>query len=485
MHVPSTDLLSRIPAETMLQHRVVPVKEEAQSFLLGTAGDLRQGLQKDLTFMLGKQVIPVPIGAAEIDAFLAEHLTAQTTSEKTTVQKRDVERSSISSSGFSNRTSVVQQVDALIQSAIERKASDIHIEPYEASFRVRYRMDGVLHEVGELPLQRKEAVISRLKIMARLDIAEKRRPQDGRIRFDHKGHAIDLRVSTLPTDFGEKVVLRILDKSSLDLDLEKLGFSPNELKAFRNTIHMPFGMILVTGPTGSGKTTTLYAALNELNSPSVNITTIEDPIEYNLQGINQTHVRSDIGFTFAQALRAFLRQDPNIIMLGEMRDKETVDIAVRAALTGHLVLSTIHTNDAPSTVVRLTDMGVEPFLVGASVKLVMAQRLVRKICTNCKSESAPDAQSVDRLKLENVPPHLFVGKGCEHCSGTGYRGRTALFEVMPITEEITQLITRRAAIYEIRNKAVEQGVRTLRTVAVEKMLAGITTIEEVLRETTS
>ncbi|MFK7849034.1 MAG: GspE/PulE family protein [Rhodothermales bacterium] len=481
MEFPPTLLLTRLPQETMRLYRIIPLKEDAQFFSLGVSKPPSIGLLRDLSFMLGKQVVPVQLPADEIESFLKKNLNSSTGDDAIPALAQKQSASLVAS--FSTCGSVVQQVDALIATAIEQNASDIHIEPYETVFRIRYRLDGVLHKVGELSLLQKSAVISRLKIMAALDIAEKRRPQDGRIRFDHDDKVIDLRVSTLPTVFGEKVVLRILDKSSLNLDLKMLGFSPVDLRSFRRTIHLPFGMVLVTGPTGSGKTTTLYAALNELNSREINITTIEDPIEYNLAGINQAHVRSDIGFTFAQALRAFLRQDPDVIMVGEMRDKETVDIAVRASLTGHLVLSTIHTNDASSTVVRLTDMGVEPFLVGASVKLVIAQRLVRRICDHCKTEAAPDEESMERLSFDGLPGHLCVGEGCEQCRGTGYQGRTALFEVMPITEQISEMITREAPGHEIRKKACEEGMRTLREVSTEKMLAGITTIEEVLRET--
>ncbi len=479
----STSLLSRIPRDMMLMHRVIPVREEAHLFSAGVDELPRHDLVRDLTFILGKHVALIQLPSAEIDTFIGCYLKDGNNLPTEKALQTVPGKSQPKPVCLNNRGSVVAQVDALISLGIERKASDIHIEPFEKTFRIRYRQDGVLYQVGELSLLQKDAVISRLKIMAALDIAEKRRPQDGRIRFEIAGKAIDLRVSTLPTDFGEKVVLRILDKSSLNLDLDMLGFSLADLHAFRHTIHMPYGMILVTGPTGSGKTTTLYAALNELNSPEVNITTIEDPIEYNLAGINQTHVRSDIGFTFAQALRAFLRQDPDIIMVGEMRDKETVDIAVRASLTGHLVLSTIHTNDAPSTVVRFIDMGVEPFLVGASVKLVIAQRLVRRICDHCKIQVPPESENIDRLRQHSLPAYLFTGAGCNLCNDTGYRGRTALFEVMSITEEISEMITRRAATHEIRKKARDQGMRTLREVSTEKMLAGVTTIEEVLRET--
>ncbi len=471
-------LFTRIPTELLRSHRVVPLKEEAEAIQFGVCMPPDAGLLDELAFLLGKEVMTVQMSAESIDALLSENLPEENGSpipEAQTVSSKLVP---------GNRGSVVQQVDALIASAIRQHASDIHIEPYETCFRVRYRLDGVLHSVCELVPDQRDAIISRLKIMSALDIAEKRRPQDGRIRFEHAGATIDLRVSTLPTDFGEKVVLRILDRSSLCLDLQMLGLSSADLDMVRDAIHLPFGMILVTGPTGSGKTTTLYAALNEMNNESINITTIEDPIEYNLWGINQTHVRADIGLTFAHALRTFLRQDPNVIMVGEMRDKETVEIAVRAALTGHLVLSTMHTNDAPSTVVRLMDMGVEPFLVADSVKLLVAQRLVRKICKECRSEYFPDSRLVDRLGIGGLPAYLFTGEGCEQCNGTGFRGRTAIFEVMSITEELAELITCRMPIQEIRKMACRQGMRTLREVAVEKMLAGVTTIHEVLRETT-
>ncbi|MEM9665207.1 MAG: GspE/PulE family protein [Bacteroidota bacterium] len=381
------------------------------------------------------------------------------------------------------RGTIVQQVDQIIQSAIEQQASDIHIEPYETLFRVRYRLDGVLHTVTELSLLQKDALISRLKIMAELDIAEKRRPQDGRIRFQQRGRTVDLRVSTLPTDFGEKVVLRILDKSHLTLRFESLGVDARHLRLLRQAIHRPYGMILVTGPTGSGKTTTLYAALSEINTDGVNITTIEDPIEYNLPGINQTHVRSDIGFTFAQALRAFLRQDPNVIMVGEIRDAETASIAVRAALTGHLVLSTLHTNDAPSTITRLVDMGVEPFLVASSVRLILAQRLVRRICSACKQEADPDPAVLEELGLTPGAHTYHQGVGCEACHGTGYSGRVGLFELLPVGEATAELIAQRVGLYELRAHARTLGLPMLREAALERAQAGQTTLEEVLRET--
>lgn len=380
-----------------------------------------------------------------------------------------------------DRGSVVQQINRIIYRAIDEGVSDIHFEIYEEYFRVRYRLDGVLQKVGELAIGQKDAIISRIKIMADLDIAEKRRPQDGRIRIDHKDYSVDVRVSTLPTDFGEKVVLRILDKGNQSLQLEALGFEEANLASFRRAIRYPYGMILVTGPTGSGKTTTLYSALNELNSEEVNITTIEDPIEYNLEGINQMHVRSDIGLDFSQALRSILRQDPNIIMVGEIRDRKTAEIAIRAALTGHLVFSTLHTNDAPSAVTRLLDMGIEPFLVASSVRLIMAQRLVRKICTSCKTQQSPDPDLMEQLNMRQEP--IAIGEGCETCNTRGYLGRIALIELLEMDSRLRELINDRSGASKVKQVAEKGGMTTLREAGIAKIKEGITTPSEVLRET--
>jgi len=377
--------------------------------------------------------------------------------------------------------SVIRQVDSIIEKAVNMEASDIHLEPYEQFFRVRYRLDGVLKVIGNLPVTQKEAVISRLKILARLDIAEKRRPQDGRINFERNGQDVDLRMSTLPTSFGEKIVLRILDKSQQSLNLASLGFESEELNRFRKAIHCPYGIILVTGPTGSGKTTTLYSALNELNTPEVNITTIEDPVEYNLEGINQIQVRSDIGITFSKALRAILRQDPNIIMVGEIRDRETAEIAIRAALTGHLVFSTLHTNDAPSAVARLLDMGVEPFLAASSIRLIMAQRLVRMVCEFCGTPSTLDKEMMKEFSLEMN--EVLTGAGCDKCNHTGYKGRTALVEVMTVSDKISELISGSGSISVIRDQAIKEGMQTLRKSGAEKIACQLTTPEEIFRET--
>lgn len=380
--------------------------------------------------------------------------------------------------------SIIKQVESIIQKAIEIGVSDIHIEPFEKSYRLRYRLDGVLQEVAQLPVSQKDALVSRVKIMSNLDIAEKRRPQDGRIKVrSKKGSDIDLRVSILPTHYGEKVVMRILDKSHLDLNLEALGFDGEILSNFRKGISNPYGMILVTGPTGSGKTTSLYAALNELNSEEVNITTIEDPIEYNLEGINQTQVHEEIDLTFANVLRSILRQDPNIIMVGEIRDKETAEIAIRSALTGHLVFSTLHTNDAASAVSRLTDMGVEPFLVASSVRLIMAQRLVRKICLDCQVSYTPDPIMLKDLGLEGVSFDYKKGEGCASCNGTGYKGRTALIELLVFDEVLASKIMENINSGELKEQAKNNGMITLREVGIQKIKAGLTTVEEIYRET--
>lgn len=382
---------------------------------------------------------------------------------------------------------VVKLVNSLLTDAIRKKASDIHIEPYEKTLRIRYRIDGVLYEIMKPPVKYKNAIASRIKIMSNLDIAERRLPQDGRIKAKIIGKEIDFRVSCLPTIFGEKIVLRILDKSNLQIDMTQLGFEPDQFEAFRKAIHQPYGMVLVTGPTGSGKTTTLYSALTELNKTERNISTVEDPVEYNLPGINQVQVHEAIGLTFSAALRAFLRQDPDIIMVGEIRDHETAEIAVKAALTGHLVLSTLHTNDAPSTITRLINMGVEPFLVASALNLALAQRLVRKLCDQCK---VIDNSVTPELLLDIGVPERYIdnfvcfkARGCPACNNTGYRGRIALYEVMPISEEIQELILANAPAAEIKKEAIRLGMKTLRASGINKIRDGITSIEEVLRAT--
>jgi type IV pilus assembly protein PilB len=386
---------------------------------------------------------------------------------------------------------VIKLTNVLLVDSLKRGASDIHIEPYEKEFRVRFRIDGILYNVMALPLKLKDPLTSRIKIMAKMDIAEKRLPQDGRIKIkmkvEDRSRDLDFRVSCLPTLWGEKLVLRLLDRTKLMLDMTKLGFEEDSLKRFKNAIAKPYGIVLVTGPTGSGKTNTLYSALSSLNKPDTNIMTAEDPVEFNLPGINQVQIKDQIGLNFAAALRSFLRQDPNIILVGEIRDYETAEIAVKAALTGHLVLSTLHTNDAPSTVSRLVNMGIEPFLVGTAVNLIQAQRLIRRVCANCKVEIT-DMPTKTLTEIGVAPEavgtfKLFKGRGCGTCNGTGYKGRVGLYEVMEISEGIRDLIMVGATSVEIKRKALEEGMLTLRLSGIEKIKAGITTVEEVLRET--
>ncbi|MGC8938328.1 MAG: type IV-A pilus assembly ATPase PilB [Thermodesulfovibrio sp.] len=381
---------------------------------------------------------------------------------------------------------LVRVVNQIMLNALSKRASDIHIEPFEDSVYVRYRIDGVLHDVLTLPAQLKGNLTSRIKILSNLDISEKRLPQDGRMKMKVGKKEVDFRVSTLPSMFGEKIVLRILEKGSLQLDLTRLGFEEESLEFFLEALSKPYGMILVTGPTGSGKTTTLYSALMKLNRPEVNIMTVEDPVEYTLPRITQVQVQEEIGKTFAQVLRSFLRQDPDIIMVGEIRDFETAEIAVKAALTGHLVLSTLHTNDAPSTITRLVNMGIEPFLISSSVILIVAQRLIRKLCENCKREQKYSKDSLIKFGFPEDRLHglkIYEAKGSHECNQTGYRGRIAVYEVMPIKEEIRELILTGASASEIKKEAIKLGMLTLRQSGIRKVMAGITSIEEVLRVT--
>ena len=385
---------------------------------------------------------------------------------------------------------VVRLVNVLLVDSLRRGASDIHIEPYEKDFRIRFRIDGVLYDVMHPPMKMRDALLSRLKIMAKLDISEKRLPQDGRIKIkvkiDNRSRELDFRVSSLPTLFGEKIVLRLLDKDKLMLDMTKLGFEQESLEIFQRNIAKPYGMVLVTGPTGSGKTNTLYSALQALNTSETNIMTAEDPVEFNLPGINQVQMKEQIGLNFAAALRSFLRQDPNIVLVGEIRDFETAEIAIKAALTGHLVLSTLHTNDAPSTISRMVNMGIEPFLVATSVNIIQAQRLIRRICSNCKEEQRlpPEAFVEIGFSPEEAPSlKAYKGKGCQTCNGTGYKGRIGLYEVMEVTDELRELIIIGASAIELRKKAIDLGMITLRGSGLYKLREGITTIEEVVKET--
>ncbi len=385
---------------------------------------------------------------------------------------------------------VVRLVNVLLVDSLRRGASDIHVEPYEKDFRIRFRIDGVLYDVMHPPMKMRDALISRLKIMSKLDISEKRLPQDGRIKIkvkiDNRSRELDFRVSTLPTLFGEKVVLRLLDKDKLMLDMTKLGFEPESLAIFQRNISKPYGMVLVTGPTGSGKTNTLYSALQSLNTSETNIMTAEDPVEFNLPGINQVQMKEQIGLNFAAALRSFLRQDPNIVLVGEIRDFETAEIAIKAALTGHLVLSTLHTNDAPSTISRMVNMGIEPFLVATSVNIIQAQRLIRVICGNCKEEQKLPVEAFTEIGFspeEAETMKAYKGKGCTTCNGTGYKGRIGLYEVMEVTDELRELIIIGASAIELRKKAIDLGMITLRGSGLCKLRNGTTTIEEVVKET--
>jgi type IV pilus assembly protein PilB len=393
-------------------------------------------------------------------------------------------------SKMSEDAPVVRLVNVLLVDSLRRGASDIHVEPYEKELRIRFRIDGVLYDVMHPPLKLRDALISRIKIMSKLDISEKRLPQDGRIKIkvkvDSRSRELDFRVSTLPTLFGEKVVLRLLDKQNLMLDMTKLGFEPESLVKFKRNISKPYGMVLVTGPTGSGKTNTLYSALQSLNTVETNIMTAEDPVEFNLPGINQVQMKEQIGLNFAAALRSFLRQDPNIVLVGEIRDFETAEIAIKAALTGHLVLSTLHTNDAPSTISRLMNMGIEPFLVATSVNLIQAQRLIRRICKDCKQEHQcpPEALIEVGFSIEEAKTiKTFKGKGCSTCNNTGYKGRIGLYEVLEITDEIRELVLIGASALELRKKAIDDGMITLRESGLHKIRVGVTTPEEVVRET--
>jgi type IV pilus assembly protein PilB len=379
---------------------------------------------------------------------------------------------------------VIKIVNLILAQAVKEKASDIHIEPFQNTLKLRYRIDGELIPAESPPKALQLAITSRIKILAGLNIAERRVPQDGRFRIRVLGKEIDLRISILPTAHGEKIVIRILDKSSLTATIDQMGMDADTLSKFRKAIDAPHGMILVTGPTGSGKTTTLYSVLQELNSPQYNIVTVEDPIEYELAGVNQVAVRPDIGLDFASALRSILRQDPDIVMVGEIRDNETADIAVKAALTGHQVLSTLHTNDAAGAITRLDDMGIEPFLISSSILMTCAQRLVRRVCTNCKEEFVPEPEIIEKLSLKDVKETVFYhGAGCDRCKGRGYSGRAALIEALPISEAVRRLIIKRASAAVIKNQAVTEGMKTLRMVGIEKALEGVTTLEEIWRVT--
>ena len=487
-----------IPADVVYKYQILPIKRIGSNLRMAMADPSNILAIDDIKFLTSCNVeVFVSTESAikmAIDKYydpssaIADIMMGQMGDEEKMELLEDAEEVDINElQQASEDAPVVRLVNMILNEAIKRKASDIHLEPYEKTFRVRLRLDGVLNDFMKPPMKMKNAIISRVKIMAKLNIAERRLPQDGRIKMKlGQQREMDFRVSVLPTLFGEKVVLRLLDKSNLQLDMTKLGFEENPLRDFKEAIHKPFGMVLVTGPTGSGKTTTLYSALAELNQITENISTAEDPVEFNLMGINQVQVHEEIGLNFASCLRSFLRQDPDIIMVGEVRDFETAEIAIKAALTGHLVLSTLHTNDAPSTINRLLNMGIEPFLVASSVNLIAAQRLARVICDSCKS---PVQVSPQMLLNLGVPPDeiqgwiCYKGTGCPQCNNTGYKGRVALYEVMPVREEVRELILQGASASEIKKEGMRLGMKTLRQTALTKLKEGITTVEEVLKST--
>lgn len=512
-------ILNLIPEELATKHMMIPYKKTGNMLFLAMVNPANLNAIDDVKFKTGLDVIPVVTTENSLQKALGKYREAQTQvsefseeddididldideevnldiDEDITLGDDDVEvvgeadskEMVIDGASAAEDKPVVKIVNYIFTKAVELKASDIHIEPFENYLRVRLRVDGVLTELIRPPYELKAGIVSRIKLMSELDIAVHNIPQDGRIRLKVYDKQIDLRVSIIPVLFGEKVVMRILDKSALQLEMTKLGFEPDNLEKFQAAIHKPYGIVLVTGPTGSGKSTTLYSALSSLNTPDIQIMTAEDPIEYNLYGINQVQVNPDIGFTFASALRAFLRQSPNVILVGEIRDTETAEIAIRAALTGHLVVSTIHTNDSPSTVNRLIDMGIEPFLVSAALNLIQAQRLLRKVCEKCRKPIVYDEET---LRDYGIDPMILKGHqvyekgdGCDFCGGKGYKGRLAVTEVMPISPKLREMILARASTAELREQAKKEGMKTLRDDALIKVKKGLTTIEEVIRET--
>ena len=498
-------VIKLIPQDTAVRYQIVPLSRVGSTLTIAMTDPTNVFAMDDIKFMTGFNVEPVVASetaiAEAISKFYGEvqsgeeldkvmkDLSAEDAadlelaSEEQETNLADLERAA-------EEAPIIKLVNLIMTDAVKRGASDIHVEPYEKEVRVRLRIDGILQPVMTPPLKLRDAITSRIKIMAKLDISEKRLPQDGRImikyRKDGRIKDLDFRVSTIPTLYGEKIVMRLLDKENLRLDMTKLGFEQESLTKYEKAILRPYGMVLVTGPTGSGKTNTLYSSIARLNTAETNIMTAEDPVEFQLAGVNQVQMKDQIGLNFAAALRAFLRQDPNIILVGEIRDFETAEIAVKAALTGHLVLSTLHTNDAPSTISRLMNMGIEPFLVATSVNLICAQRLVRRICQNCKEPlDLPEQAKVDAgfTQEEIESTKIFVGKGCGTCNKTGYKGRVGLYEVMEINDELRELILVGASALELKKKAIDQGMLTLRRSGLTKAAMGQTTLEEVLRET--
>ena len=498
-------VIKLIPQDTATRYQVIPLSRVGSVLTIAMTDPTNVFAMDDIKFMTGFNVEPVVASESAIgEAIVRFYGGAETNHEELSKMMKDLamddqelelssEEEQLDTATLeraAEEAPIIKLVNLILTDSVKRGASDIHLEPYELEMRVRFRVDGVLQTVMSPPLRLKDAITSRLKIMAKLDIAEKRLPQDGRImikyKADGKKKELDFRVSTVPTLYGEKIVMRLLDKENLRLDMTKLGFEQESLKKFERNILKPYGMVLVTGPTGSGKTNTLYSSVARVNQVDTNIMTAEDPVEFQLAGINQVQMKEQIGLNFAAALRAFLRQDPNIILVGEIRDFETAEIAVKAALTGHMVLSTLHTNDAPSTISRLMNMGIEPFLVATSVNLICAQRLVRRICSNCKTElEVPEQALIDAgyTPEEVKTTKIYHGKGCSICNKNGYKGRTGLYEVMEINDELRELILVGASALELKKKAMEQGMITLRRSGLIKAALGQTTMEEVLRET--
>jgi len=486
-------ILKLIPPDIATKHTVLPLKREGRTLTVAIADPNNVAAIEDIKFITRCDVFPVIAGEYTLrnaieryyqqsDAQLQTLLKSVEAAEDLEVVE-DEQDEDVKAQDLADDAPVVKLINGLLTDAVKRGASDIHIEPFEHEMRVRYRVDGALHEVMKPPVKMRAALTSRVKIMAQLNIAERRVPQDGRIKLKMGSRVIDFRVSTLPVLFGEKIVLRILDKGNLTLDLKTFGFEPKSEENLLKAILNPYGMVLVTGPTGSGKTTTLYSALSRINQIDVNIMTAEDPVEYNLLGINQVLVRNEVGMTFAAALKAFLRQDPNIIMVGEIRDLETGSIAIKAALTGHLVLSTLHTNDAPSTITRMVDMGIEPFNVASAVNLIVAQRLVRRVCKDCKTEHEYTPEEMHAFAIDKKVGPFFKGAGCDTCAGTGYKGRQGLYEVMALTSPLRREILKGASTEELRDLAVKEGMLTLRMDGMLKVKKGVTTLEEVVKET--
>ncbi len=498
----SADVLKLVPAEMARKHQMIPIQANKGTLVLAVCDPSNLAGLEDLKFRAKMNVEAVLTSFSALDAALAKHYSGVAASMSVAVEtfRREKEKESgkedpsggglelvqvheITSQSADVDAPVITLVNSILTEAIQKGASDIHVEPYEKRFRVRLRVDGVLVEVAEVPIEMKRAVLARLKIMSRMDIAETRVPQDGRIKLKLNGKEIDFRVNSMPTLFGEKIVLRLLSKGNLQLDLTKLGFEQKQLDVFRKGIYSPNGMVLVTGPTGSGKTTTLYSALQELNQVTENLSTAEDPVEYNLEGINQVQVQKEVGLTFASVLRALLRQDPDVVLVGEIRDFETAEVAVQAALTGHLVLSTLHTNDAPSTITRLMNMGLEPFLVVASLNTIVAQRLVRKICDKCKVEHPVPKETL--LKLGYTAETLnqvkfYKGAGCPACGKSGYKGRLAIHAILDFSPSLKEMVLKGESALEIKKQAVKEGMKPLRASALTKAAEGKTTLEEAL-----